>query len=1046
MTIKMTKRNINLIGIKGWHKDRICQIDPAQLYFMGSTRQMIAQQSNVLEKRASIIEKQLKRAGQTDQTLLDSKQRVYFDLELSKLDISKSDPWHSHIKRRKNNFDLITVEQNNLRADLAERLIDHPAVIASGLHMDSFLWNFLQSTRAEVTGLACSHGDRQASYNKHPERYRPANNSLAGYLGSSEFSQRANLAGYVLGDDATSADCDLLRRNLYPHQFILVHTNSMADQYLRQSWDGQAQVCEQFVAYLDPDINMLDPVLIPEERLSEIDWPRISVITVSYNQGLFLRSCLDSVLGQNYPNLEYIVVDAVSTDESIEILQEYKSQLSQLIIEKDQGQSEGLNKGLDLATGDILTWINSDDMLAPGALRRSAMAMLDYEVDLIVGGCERITNHDDEITISHHSALPFCEKLTLGFCEQLNWTSSWEKGDYFFQPEVLFTRDIWLRSGGYLKQHLYWAMDWDLWVRMAMAGATVAHIPGMIGRSREHEAQKTTQEERYLYQLKNILLEYSDLLSQIKEQFLTTLSDKQPPEWLVQESGHSLSLNKLSSDILRKFKESPNKSYAAIIGLIKSARKRLVTKKRLQNLLPTSVYLKLKRYKVQMPWIISGIPIIGFLIAKVGQRQKMIADLMRKAEEYDHLNSNFSILEQARDAYKAEHAAIASQLEEKVSELASTEEARDAYKAEHAVIASQFEQRSVELEDKAELIGKLIAEFIMESLFAKAPDAEDLRIIGILLSSGSSVREVMRTIAIRHYNEQSKPSYQLVFPILMEPIDIPKPIKKVMKGTKFVVVDIGAEPLEFEKDVYQPLISSWSSTIVCFDPMDKSAPRTAKPNRRNKASRRILPNFVGTGEPAKFHLAKMQSTSSLLEPNHNLAKNFALLSEALEIVEESEVETITLDQALQSEKLVNNGVDFLKIDVQGSSFDVIKGAKETLLRTLVCQVEAEFSEVYKNETLFSDIDKEMRALGFGLVDFPVLGRQRYNALDVTEKRYFHASRLLWGDCLYVRHLDTMHKNLSEEECMRVAIIMHEVYQKYDLAAFATSCIIPDAYA
>ena len=157
-------------------------------------------------------------------------------------------------------------------------------------------------------------------------------------------------------------------------------------------------------------------------------------------------------------------------------------------------------------------------MLAPGALKIAALTFMQHDCDLVAGRpCpERITEDSDEVTLLHHPALPFMETVALGFAENLVWRNSWEKGDYFFQPEVVFTADIWRRSGGYLKEHLYWAMDWELWIRMAMAGASIVHVPDRIGRSREHAEQKTTSAELYLFQLKNILLEHDEALARVQ--------------------------------------------------------------------------------------------------------------------------------------------------------------------------------------------------------------------------------------------------------------------------------------------------------------------------------------------------------------------------------------------------------------------------------------------------------------------------------------------------------------------------------------------------
>jgi GT2 family glycosyltransferase len=242
--------------------------------------------------------------------------------------------------------------------------------------------------------------------------------------------------------------------------------------------------------------------------------PRITIVTVSFNQAQFLETCIRSVLDQNYSNLEYIIVDGGSTDGSVEIIERYRDAFTHVIIEPDRGQSDALNKGFRLATGDVMNWICSDDALAPGALAHVARAFRRHGTDLIAGACIRETSNG---CYTHHSALPLGRTIALDPYDVVRFMGSWQKGNYFFQPEVFFSRRIWLASGAYLKEHLYYAMDYDLWLRMALAGAWVRAIAPPIGYSREHALQKTCDSTVYLHHLCAMMREYLEMFDALIE-------------------------------------------------------------------------------------------------------------------------------------------------------------------------------------------------------------------------------------------------------------------------------------------------------------------------------------------------------------------------------------------------------------------------------------------------------------------------------------------------------------------------------------------------
>src|SRR5512133_1046826 len=181
--------------------------------------------------------------------------------------------------------------------------------------------------------------------------------------------------------------------------------------------------------------------------------PRVSIITPSFNQSKFLERTMLSVLGQDYPNLEYIVIDAASTDGSQEIIRSYADRLTYWVSEPDRGQTDAINKGFSHASGDILAWINSDDTYAPGAIRQAVAFLQQHpEIGLVYGDMLFIDENDQPIG-KFKAALTDLSHLRRGYV-------------HVPQPAAFFRSSLWQQVGP-LDASFYFAMDYDLWVRLA---------------------------------------------------------------------------------------------------------------------------------------------------------------------------------------------------------------------------------------------------------------------------------------------------------------------------------------------------------------------------------------------------------------------------------------------------------------------------------------------------------------------------------------------------------------------------------------------------
>jgi glycosyltransferase involved in cell wall biosynthesis len=246
------------------------------------------------------------------------------------------------------------------------------------------------------------------------------------------------------------------------------------------------------------------PPLMPNGK----PWPKISIVTPSYNQGQFLEETIRSVLLQNYPNLEYIIMDGGSTDNSVEIIKKYAPWLTYWVSEKDNGQAAAIKKGFDLTKGDILGWLNSDDYLMSSALDKSANAFaLQPDAELLVGG-GIVVNETGRLLRKYYSFPQSFDSLISG-------------GQFFMQMSSFWKREAYYAVGG-LDPSLRFCFDYDLFLHLAKR-RTPKGIEAILSAFRLHDQSKTSTiwETIALPEIEVIKLRYgSDTLSNTEQKEL----------------------------------------------------------------------------------------------------------------------------------------------------------------------------------------------------------------------------------------------------------------------------------------------------------------------------------------------------------------------------------------------------------------------------------------------------------------------------------------------------------------------------------------------
>lgn len=248
---------------------------------------------------------------------------------------------------------------------------------------------------------------------------------------------------------------------------------------------------EGFWHWIPPRLGVLRqhepiPVSMPDHyrlklRLSN-DPALMSIVTPTLNQGPFLERTLLSVLNQGYSRLEYIVQDGGSEDNTLDLLRSYRGRLSRTDSKKDSGIGEALNRGFKHANGEILAYLNSDDLLLPGSLHFVAAFFDEHpDVDVVYSHRLIVDSNDSEIgrwvlPIHDHDVLPWA--------------------DYVPQETLFWRRRIWDQAGGAMDESFRFAVDWELLLRLRQSGARFARLPRFLGAFRVHAQQKTSRQIR----------------------------------------------------------------------------------------------------------------------------------------------------------------------------------------------------------------------------------------------------------------------------------------------------------------------------------------------------------------------------------------------------------------------------------------------------------------------------------------------------------------------------------------------------------------------
>jgi glycosyltransferase involved in cell wall biosynthesis len=210
--------------------------------------------------------------------------------------------------------------------------------------------------------------------------------------------------------------------------------------------------------------------------MNQNDLPLVSIVTPSFNQAPYIEATIQSVLSQDYPHIQYLIVDGGSTDGTVEIIKKHAGRVAWWVSEPDKGQTDAINKGFGQAQGQILAWLNSDDTYEPGAVSAAVKYLLKYpHVGMVYGDCNFI-NEEGRVIGKFGSAQTDYRLLRQGYVH--------------IPQQTMFFRAEWWKRVGPLDPSFYFAMDYDLWTRLA-SRTELKYVPQTWANFRLHTTGKT---------------------------------------------------------------------------------------------------------------------------------------------------------------------------------------------------------------------------------------------------------------------------------------------------------------------------------------------------------------------------------------------------------------------------------------------------------------------------------------------------------------------------------------------------------------------------